>query len=114
VIGRAGRGAERQDLFLQELDHAVMRQQRRRALVEEGLVGRPAALGDEQELVGVLAFLVDVDLGRQVVLGVLLLEHRQRRELRIAQVLLRVGVEHAGASASSSPPSVQTRGPSCP
>ena len=72
-----------------------MGQKRGRALVEEGFVGRAAALRHEQELVGVGAFLIEVDLGRQVVAGVLFLEHLQRRELRIAQVLALVSVEHA-------------------
>ena len=37
----------------------------------------------------------DLDLRRHVVGGVLLLEHRERRELRIAQVLFQVGVARA-------------------
>ena len=68
-----------------------MRQKRRRALVEEALVRGAAPLGHEQELVGILPIGVDLDLCRQIVAGVLLLEHRQRRELRVAQVLLVVG-----------------------
>ena len=55
MIRRARRGAERQHLLLQERHHAVVRQDRRRRLEQERLVGRAAALGDEQELVGVLA-----------------------------------------------------------
>ena len=100
VVGRAGRGAERQDLLAQELDQPIVRQQRRRALVQERLVGRAAALGDEQELVGVLASFrdigrVEVDLGGQVVARVRLLEHGERRKLRVTQVLLLVGVADA-------------------
>ena len=95
VIGRAGRRAERQNLLLDEADQTVMRQQRGRRLVEEGLVGGAAALHHEQELVGVLALGIDVDLRGQVVLRVLLFEHRDRRELRIAQVFLFVRVAHA-------------------
>ena len=74
-----------------------MRQQRRRRLEQEGLVGRAAALGDEQEFVGVLALAlgIDVDLRRQVGRGVLLLEHRERRDLRIAQIALEIGVGDA-------------------
>ena len=72
-----------------------MGQKRRRSLIQECLVGRAAALGDKQELVGVLAFLIDVDLGGKVVAGVLFLEHRDRGELRIAQVTLLVGIHHA-------------------
>ena len=95
VIGRARRGAERQHLLLEERHHAVVGEDRRRRLEQERLVGRAAALGDEQELVGVLALGVDLDLRRHVVAGVLLLEHRDRRELRIAQVALQVGVARA-------------------
>ena len=95
MIRRARRGAERHDLFLEEGQHAVMRQDRRRRLKQERLVGRAAALGDEQEFVGVLAFRINLDLRRHVVLGVLLLEHRQRRELRIAQVAPKVSVARA-------------------
>ena len=92
VVGRAGRGAEGEDLLLEEGEHPVAAQDRRRRLIEEALVGRAAALGDEQELVGVLAFGGDLDLSRQVVAGVPFLEHRERRELAVAQVLLGVGV----------------------
>ena len=95
MIGRAGRGAEREHLLLEERQHAVVRQDRGRRLEQERLVGRAAALGDEQELVGVLAFGVDLDLRRHVVLGVLLLEHGERRELRIAQVLFQIRVARA-------------------
>ncbi len=97
VIGRAGGRAERQDLLLQELDQTVVGQKGRRALEQEGLVGRSAALGHEQELVGVLAFRIELDLRRHVVGGVLFLKHRQRRELRIAQVLLEIGIARAFA-----------------
>ena len=86
---------ERQDLLLQEGHHAVLGQERRRRLEEEGLVGRAAALGDEEEFVGVLALGIDLDLRRQVGSRVALLEHRERRELRIAQVALEVGVADA-------------------
>ena len=95
MVGRTGGGAERQDLLLQERHHAVLGEKRWRRLVEEGLVGRAAALADEEELVGVLTLGIDVDLRRQVGRGVLLLEHRERRELRIAQVALEIGVRHA-------------------
>ena len=91
MIGRARRGAERQHLLLEEGEHAVVRQDRRRRLEQKRLVGRAAAFGDEQELVGVLALGVDLDLRRHVRLGVLLLEHGERRELRIAQIALEVG-----------------------
>ena len=69
------------------------------AWIQERLVGRAAALGDEQELVVALAvsasFRIDLDLRRHVVLGVRLLEHRYRRDLRIAQVPLEIRVARA-------------------
>ena len=95
MVGRARRGAEREHLLLEEGEHAVVGEDCRRRLEQERLVGGAAALGDEQKLVGVLPFRVDLDLGRHVVAGVLLLEHGERRELGIAQVPLEIGV--AGA-----------------
>ena len=44
VIGRAGRGAEGENLFLQERDQAIVGQDRRRRPIEEALVGGAAAL----------------------------------------------------------------------
>lgn len=83
VVRRAVRGAEQTDLLLQEGHDLVGVQDRLGLLVEVRLVGRPAALGHEQELVGVLVALdrvgVQLDLGRQVAAGVLLLEERHRR-----------------------------------
>ena len=77
-----------------------------------------AALGDEHqvELVGVVLAgrRHDVELHRQVVAGVHLLEHRQRRHLRIAQIGLGVGAMHAPATAPPPrrrPP--RRAGPSC-
>ena len=67
VIGRAGGGAEREDLLLQKRDHPLVREDRGRRLKQERLVGRAAALGDEQEFVGVLALGIDLDLRRHVV-----------------------------------------------
>ena len=71
VIGRARRGAERQHLLLQERQHAIFGQHRRRRLEQEALVGASSALGHEHELVGVIAFGVDLALRRHVVGGVL-------------------------------------------
>ena len=72
-----------------------MRQDRGRRLEQEALVGAAASLRDEQEFVGVLALSIDLDLRRQVRARVLLLEHGKRRELRIAQIPLEIGVAHA-------------------
>ncbi len=50
VIGRAGRGAEREDLLMQEFHHAVMGEDGGRGLIEEGLVGRAATLAMKRNL----------------------------------------------------------------
>jgi hypothetical protein len=58
-----------------------------------------AALGDEQELVGLIvvarALGVELDLGGEIVLGVGFLEGRERRKLRVTQVFLVIGVARA-------------------
>ena len=99
VVGRAGGGAERLDLGFQEFQQPLGRQDRPRLLEQERLVGAAAALGDEHQgkLVGVVLARggQDVELHRQVVAGVDLLEHRQRRHLRVAQVGLGVGAVDA-------------------
>ncbi len=97
MIGRARRSAEREHLLLQKRQQAVSGQHRWRGLEQETLVGAAAALGHEHELVGVIAFGIDLALRRHVVGGVLLLIHRQRRHLRIAQIAAQIGV--AGAFA---------------
>jgi hypothetical protein len=82
-------------------------------LEEIGLVGRAAALGDEQEAVLVAVDGREVDLGRQVRARVLFLVHRQGRVLGVAQEVAGVGVEDApGQGSSSFPKSVKTPGPS--
>ena len=102
VVRRAGGRAERADLLVEELQHPRRVEDRLGLLEEEGLVRRAAALGHEQELVlRALPVLVrcrrrvELDLRGQVGAGVLLVPHRQRRELGVAQVELRVGVVHA-------------------
>ena len=59
------------------------------------LVGRAAALGHEQEFVSVALVSIQLDLSREIGLGVLLLVHRERRQLRVAQVGGRVDFVHA-------------------
>ena len=96
VVGRAGRRTEVEDMGLDEIGQRFLVQQRLGLLVEEGLVGRAAALGNEEEFVlhaGVAA--VNVDLRREVRTGILLLGHRERHDLRIAQVAVFVGLVHA-------------------
>ena len=97
--GRAGRGADRAELLVEEAGERLGVQQRRRLLVEVALVRAAAALGHEQEVVlGLVAGMrvrVELDLRGQVRAGVALLPHRQRRQLGVAQVELLVRVEDA-------------------
>ena len=95
VVRRAGSRAQVAHLVHQEGLEPLRGEERLGLLPELGLVGRPPALGDEQELVGHAAGGVDVDLRRQVGPGVHLPVHVERGGLRVAQVLLRVGLEHA-------------------
>ena len=95
VIGRARGGAERAQLLVEEREQALRVQERLGLLVQVALVRRAAALGHEQELVGVAVVGVELDLRRQVGAGVLLLVHVERRELRVAQVARLVGLEDA-------------------
>ena len=100
VVRRAGGGAERADLLVEEGQHPLRVEDRLGLLEQERLVGRAAALGHEEELVlrrpvRGLRRRVELDLGRQVGAGVLLLVRRQRRELGVAQVEPGVGVVHA-------------------
>ena len=99
MVGRARRGAEREHLFFQERQHALAGEDRRRRLEQERLVGRAAALGDEQKLVGCIglagALGINLDLRRHVRARVLFLEHGNRRELRIAQVAPEIRIARA-------------------
>ena len=100
VVGRTGRRAEVEDMLLDEFRERLLVQQRFGLLVEEGLVGRAAALGDEEELVlhaGLAA--VDVDLRGKVRARVLLVGHRKGNHLRIAQVTVLVGLVNAPGDA---------------
>ena len=115
VIGRAGRGAEGADLGVEELQQRRLVQHRRRLLVQVALVGRAAALGDEQEFVGVAVGRIDVDLRRQVGAGLHFLEHRDRRDLASSagwsrcRSCRRPGRSPPRRRRRSTPP-----GPSCP
>ena len=92
VIRRARGGAERLHLLGQELDEGLRIQDGLGLLVEVALVGRTAALGDEEELeLGTLDG-GEVDLRGEVRAGVLLGVEVERRELRVAEVVLRVGL----------------------
>ena len=70
-------------------------QQRLGLLVQERLVRRAAAFGDEKEAVGAARLGVQLHLRRQVGAGVLFAVHVQRRHLRVPQVALVVGVVDA-------------------
>jgi hypothetical protein len=75
VIGRAGGGAERLHFLDAEFLEALRIEQGLGFLIEKGLVGRAAALGDEEEFVGIALGGVEVDLRGQVGLGVDLVIH---------------------------------------
>ena len=95
VVGRAGRGAERAHLVGEEGDEGLGVQDGLGLLVEVALVGRAAALGDEVELVARALARGDVDLRGQVGAGVALRPHVERGELRVAEVVLGVGLVDA-------------------
>lgn len=95
MIGRAGRGAEVLDLLLEKFGERLFVQQRFGLLVEERLVGRSAALGDEQKTILAAGRGVKVDLCGQIVAAVLLVGHRERHDLRVAQVAVTVGLVHS-------------------
>ena len=86
MVRRAGRGAERLHLLEEPRQQRLLVEQRLGLLEQVALVGAAAALGHEQELVGVAVDGGDLDLGRQVVAGVLLVVHVERRHLAVAQV----------------------------
>ena len=95
VVRRAGGGAEGPQLLVEEPRQALRVEQRLGLLEQVALVGRAAALGHEQQLVGVAVDGRDLDLRGQVRLGVDLVPHGERGQLAVAQVVALVGVEHA-------------------
>ena len=97
VVGRAGRRTEVLYLLLDELRQRLFVQQRLGLLIEESLIGRTAALGDEKELVLVARFGIDVDLRREVVAAVFLLGHGEGHHHRVTQVPVAVGFVHSPA-----------------
>eukprot|EP00760_Papus_ankaliazontas_P032837 PhM_4_TR5984/c0_g1_i1/m.99475 len=90
VVRRARGGADRGELLLEELAEGLGVEQALRLLVQERLVGAAAALGDKHKVVLVALVGVDVNLGREVRAGVLLLVHCKRCHLTVPQVGLRV------------------------
>ena len=96
VVRRTGRRTEVEDMLFDEFRERLLVQERLGLLVKKRLVGRTAALGDEQELVfhaGLAA--VDVDLGGKVRTRVFLFGHRLRNDLRITQVTALIGLVNA-------------------
>ena len=87
-------------MLLDEFRERLLVQQRLGLLVEEGLVGRAAALGDEEEFVLHAGFAaVDVDLGREVRARILFVGHREGHDLRVAQVAVLIGFVNAPGDA---------------
>ena len=88
VIGRACSGSDGAQLLIEPSHETLWIEDRLRLLVEEGLVRTSATLCDEEEfvLLRVVGRGVDLDLGWEIVAGVLLLPCIHRRQLRIAEV----------------------------
>ena len=95
VVRRAGRRTEGPELLVQEAGQALGVQEGLGLVEEEALVCRAAALGHEQELVGIAGHRLDLDLGGEVRPGVAFGEHVQRGQLRVAQVGRQEGVVYA-------------------
>ena len=93
VVWGTGRGAEAAEFFNAEGAEAGGIEEGFGLLVEEGLVGGAAAFGDKEEAVLVALSRVEVELGGEIVFRVGLLKHTERSDLRVAEVLLLVGVE---------------------
>ena len=92
MVRRTGRGAESAHLLNQVAFQLRRGNQRFGFLIQIGLVGRTAALGDTEEFVFVTVGSIKIDLRRQVSPGVDLFIHIQGRVLRVAQVILDIGV----------------------
>ena len=101
VVRRACRGAQRAQRGVEELPEARGVEQRLGLLEEEGLVGRPAALGHIEQFVGELVprlgVGVDLDLRREIGAGIALIPHGERRHLGVAEVEHGEGVVDASA-----------------
>ena len=102
MVGRAGCGAEALHLLYQEgKQRALVLDGSLGHRIEIGLVGRATAFGHHDEVVLGSLCSLNIDLCREVATGVHLVVHRQRSILRVAQVLLGVGVEHTAAQSLS-------------
>ena len=82
VVRRAGCGTDHAEFLVEKGREDLRFQERGRFLKQEALVGAATALGDEQELVGVLVpgvrVSVNLDLRGKVATGVALFPHAQR------------------------------------
>ena len=98
VIGRAGRGSQRANLFLQELHHVFGIQNRLSHLVQIRLIRRTPAFRHKEE--AIFSFVsrrglrIQLDLSRQVTPCILFLVHTQGRVLGVPQIQLGIGVIH--------------------
>ena len=96
VVGRAGGRADHTQFVVDKGAQPLRGQQSTGLLEEKALVGRAAAFGHEHELIGHALFGENLDLGREVGAGVLLLEHAQRGQLAVAEIGLPIGLGNAG------------------
>ena len=92
MVRRAGCRTEGTHFLNEEVFQFAGSQQGFGFLVEIGFVGRAAAFSNTEEFVLIAIYRVQVDLRRQVSAGVDLFVHVQRRVLRVAQVILDIGV----------------------
>ena len=98
MIRRAGSRAKRFHFLHEERnERAGILDARFGLLVEIGLVRRTATFGDAEETILVAFGGFEINLRRQVALGVHLVVHVQRGVLAVAQVALGVGIEDAAA-----------------
>ena len=101
MIGRAGRGTECLDLFLDEGKQLRLVQHGPGLLVQERLVGRPAAFQDEHQVELFRMMLTrgshDAELHWHIVARVHLIKHADRCHHGVAQVGLRVSAGDAVA-----------------
>ena len=95
VVRRAGGRAEGLHLAHEERHEGAGIEDGLGLLVEVAFVGAAAAFGDAQEAVFHSFGGLDVDLGRQIALGVDLFIHGQRCILAVAEILFGVGLENA-------------------
>ncbi|SBF33688.1 Uncharacterised protein [Klebsiella variicola] len=94
MVRRTSGGPEGAHLLNQIVFQLRRGDQRFGFLVQIGFVRRTAALGDAEEFVLIAIGSIKIDLRRQVGTGVNLFIHIQRRVLRVAQVVLDIGVVH--------------------